>query len=234
MARRSSKKNSPARYLHRDQRSADRRRPADLDTLESRKREGHLYRTTTSTIREPPAGTIVVTTVETYRRFQTLANDIWNAIDPLAPRFTPAWNPQFDAAAAFVIQARDAGLDPLLVDQYLKTPHLFDALAGVAPITLDHHDANKAALLHLTTAELACSVREEHGRWLVETGVGGTLKIHGSCTTKDEAIVVAQAIRDQAWITRVEEIRIARGGLLDWGAPVIMPYPVAVYPASPS
>jgi hypothetical protein len=81
----------------------------------------------------------------------------------------------------------------------------------------------------MTSAELACSVRAEHGRWLVETGVGSMLAIHGSCATKGEAIVVAQAIRDRAWIARVEEIRVARGGSLDWGEPIVMPYAAQVF-----
>jgi hypothetical protein len=189
-------------------------------------RNRYLYRTTASTPRETPAQAVVAS-VETYRLLLAVADESRHAIDPTLTVRTSEWREAF--TIDFVMRGNTAGLPQLLLERYLDAPNLFDALAPVAPITLGRDAATEAAALHMTTAELACSVRAEHGRWVVETGTGGMLVHHGSCASKHEAIVVAQAIRDRAWIEVVERIRIARGGSLEWGTPVVMPYPVVVY-----
>lgn len=117
-----------------------------------------------------------------------------------------------------------------MVDAYSRYPGtLHDHLMLTAPITCAAESAHRAAAMQLSSRELAASVRAEHGRWVVETGVGAALQFHGTCATQEEALVVARAIRDRAWITAVESILEARHGSLDWGEPVTMPYEVQIY-----
>jgi len=58
------------------------------------------------------------------------------------------------------------------------------------------------------------------GAWMAVVGVGGHARPIGEYPAWAEALGAARDARDAAYHERVERVRAARGGTLDWGVPI--------------
>jgi len=97
-----------------------------------------------------------------------------------------------------------------------------------APLPLTRSEAQSAGRLQMTSSELVASIRQEHGRWIYETGTGSFLRPHGAADTLQEAQAMAAAVVQAQWLGRLESILDARGGSVRWGAPLLTPGPVQI------
>lgn len=131
-----------------------------------------------------------------------------------------------DPSEHAAIEGRVRAIDDYSPDELVRLDrgdYAIDSWAELAPWQLSSHDAEVAGTAGLTTRELFRGVREEHGRWQAYIGLGSMLSQVGTCDTREEALTLATAHLWRAWITRVEEIREARGGDLKWGCPLPSP-----------